>query len=204
MSAMKEAFRRAGHTSSDERLSEVALKAMVKHATDTEACIEAIWQTIRKDAALMATLFNAERRRAIGGLLNRVRNDIAYRQSNDELKTPTEKRAGLVVTEFRAKERREFLAIQRAEREQQSKADYEYQQHLAAWHATPIGNMEIGGTPIWQLTAGTVRGWLGAQQRKHRTVELLIEGLPEDDRPIEYYRKPEEVAALWKAAGIAS
>ena len=59
----------------------------------------------------------------------------------------------------------------------------------------------VDGMPVWQVTPATVRAWLPTQRRRWRTVELLIEGLPDDGRPIEYYRRPEDVADLWHRAG---
>ena len=187
--------------SSSDRLREIALKAMVAYADDTEATIESIWRQVQRDASLMVALFELEKDHAIRALLYRTRSEIAGAAAKGELRRLVEKKAAVVVMDFR---KRELAAAKRRDNEDktaQAKADREYAEYLAQWRATPIGRMEIGGTPVWQLTAGTVRTWLAAEGQRNRCLELLIKGLPDDGRPIEYYRKPSEVAELWERAG---
>ena len=197
MSALKEAFDKAGFVSVDGRLYDIALKAMVKHADDNEAAIEAIWRCVAKEQELLVQLFERERIPTIRALLYRVRNNLYRKQQNQ---TPLEKKATNVVNMLREKERVAERARLADERRQQQEENKKYNEYLRQWRATPIGNLEIGGGPVWELTPGTVRTWLVSQTRKWNTVRLLIDGLPDNDRPIEYYRKPSEVAALWKQA----
>lgn len=200
MSALKEAFQKAGVKSPTEALSDIALKAMVAHADDTDATIEAIWRDVQKDRSLLIALFALDYQRSISGLLYRVRSDIGYKQSTNSLNRPIERKGAKVVSILRDRDAKAERERRDAERAHQDKLDQEYQNYLASWRKTQIGALEINGTPVWQLSPGTVRGWLVTQKRRWRTVELLIEGLPDDGRPIEYYRKPEEVEKLWRVA----
>lgn len=203
MTQMAEALKRAGVASPDERLSEITLQAMVRHADDTAATIEDIWERIKQDRQLLIALFEREHLRAIGALIYRVRNEIAIKESRGELKRPVERRGAAVVNKLRDLDRAVERQNARAEAEHQAALDREYAEYLASWRKTKIGMLEINGTPIWEVTPGTVRGWLVTQKRRWRTVELLIEGLPDDGRPIGYYRRPDEVEDLWKRAGEA-
>lgn len=203
--ALGAAFAKAGVKSAETRLQEIAIKAMVEHADNTFATSEAMWAEIQKHRDLMIELFQYDWRRAVGALLHRTQRQIETREDRGELRRPIERKAAVVLQMIRREDERE--AKEHAEREAISIAEYKAeqeraaQQWLAKWQVTRIGSLTISDKPVWQCTAGTVRSWLEVQKRRWHTVELLIEGLPDDGRPIEYYRKPEEVQALWEAAG---
>ncbi len=171
---------------------------MVAHADNLAMTEDQIWEEVQKDRALLVALFYYERHNAIASLLYRVRSDLVYDNRKKALKRPLERRAAMVATAFQEAEKREEEHQRALEMEAQRKADAEFIERMEAWKATAIGRLEIGGTPVWQCTPGTARAWLGAQRQRWRCVELLIEGLPDDGRTIEYYRRPEEVEELWK------
>jgi hypothetical protein len=202
--AMKAAFKKAGVKSAEERLREIALKSMIAYADDLYGCVENIFGIVKKSPELMEVLFFPERHRVIGHLLHKVREDVASKDEKRELRTPLQRKGAVVVRDFRKQrqyeedENRRSMAEYAAEQERQRQV--RIAELHARWKATPIGGVQLGGTPVWQLTPGTVRTWLSAEQRRWRCIELLIAGLPDDGRPIEFYRKPEEVAALWKQA----
>ena len=79
---------------------------------------------------------------------------------------------------------------------EQAKADAEHAERLAAWQRSAIGDCMVSGVPIWQVTPRTARLWAERQTKRWKIVEMLCDGLPDDGHPIEYYRKPEEVAGL--------
>jgi hypothetical protein len=196
------AFHKAGIKSPSDRLREIALKKMVEHAGNTFAARDAIWAEVQKDRTLLVTLFELGWRREVSALMHRVRNEISYAQTMGALQRPIEKRGAAVVAAIRAEEEREEAERRAEERAWQAEKDREHQEYLARWRATRIGSLTISEKPVWQCTPGTVRAWLDTEKRRWRTVELLIEGLPDDGRPIEFYRRPEEVEAAWANADV--
>lgn len=199
--ALKAAFHRAGVKSAEDRLKEIALKAMVAHAGNMNEAIEQIWAEVQEDRRLMAEMFKFDYRRQIGALIYRTRSDIAAAERAGPLKRKVERQAATIFAGWKREEEEEAAADRQSQTEYDAKQKREYEAYLATWRRTKIGSLEINGTPVWQVSPGTVRGWLAGQKRRWRTVELLIEGLPDDGRPIEYYRKPDEVEALWQLAG---
>lgn len=198
--AMRQAFEKAGVSDPEERLKRLALKAMVEHADSNEDTIEAIWQGVQKERALLVELFKLDYHRAISGLLYRVRGEVAFAARQDIKKSKLRRQAERVVDIHEARQQASAAEILREQEAKQAIADQEYRDYLARWKRTQIGHLEVHGTPIWEVTAGTARAWLVQQRRPLRTVELLIEGLPDDGRPIGYYRRPEDVEELWKRA----
>ena len=199
--ALKEAFRRVGVKSAEDRLRDIALKAMVAHAGNMNTAVEQIWAEVQEDRHLTAELFKLDYRRAISGLIYRVRNAITSAENAGQLKRKVERQAAAVFADWKREEDAEEAADRKSQAEHEAKQKLEYEAYLAKWRETKIGGIEISGMPIWQVSVGKARNWLATQKQRWRTVELLIEGLPNDGRPIEYYRKPDEVEALWQLAG---
>jgi hypothetical protein len=199
--AFSAAFHKAGIKSPNDRLKEIALKAMVEHADSPFAVGNAIWAEVQKHRDLMVALFQNGWRREVTILVNRVRSDIAYAERENALSRPIERRAAQVVAMMRREEAAEEARNLADERARQAARDRENNERMeAAWRATKIGSLMISEKPVWECSAGTVRAWLSTEKRRWRTVEMLIEGLPDDGRPIGFYRRPEEVEALWRAA----
>lgn len=201
MTAMKEALKKAGVQSIEDKLRDIILKAMIAHADNTSDTIDAVWSAAQKDMDLMIHLFVSEKGRVIGWNIRKIRDDIERDQTNKGRNRPLDRRAALVVNNLRDLDLRQDEEDERRNRE--SMAAYRAEQDAVAekWRATHIGLLSVDGRPIWEITVGTARVWLESQIRRWRTVELLIEGLPNDDKPISYYRKPEEVHALWRLTG---
>lgn len=198
--AMSQAMRQAGVTSAEDRLHDIAVKAMVAHADDTEETISAIWSVVQKDRILLIELFKFESSRAIQSLLFRVRARIASASKQDIKKTKGQQAAERLVDLHEARQAARETEINRQWQAKQDEADRQHHEHLAMWKRTEIGDIEVHGTPIWKVTAGTAKAWLVQQRRPLRCVELLIQGVPEDGNPIEFYRRPSDVADLWKQA----
>jgi hypothetical protein len=199
--AFSAAFHKAGIKSPNDRLKEIALKAMVEHADRPFAVGNAIWSEVQKHRDLMVALFQNGWRREVTVLVNRVRSDIAYAARENALRRPIERRAAQVVAMMRREEAAEEARNLADERARQASRDRENNERMeAAWRATKVGSLMISEKPVWECSAGTVRAWLSTEKRRWRTVEMLIEGLPDDGRPIGFYRRPEEVEALWRAA----
>lgn len=204
--AMATAFAKAGHQTPKDRLYELALAEMVAHANDTMKAIEAVWSKVQKDAPMLVALFNpfGEYRSAIGHVFHRLKQDIVTedRTSGGKL-TGNKRKAMKIVERDRAEQRAEEAEQRRLNREEQARRDREYRDYLESWHKTPLWNVTIGDKPVWQNSAGTIRAWLPTQKNKMRALEMLIEGIPDDGRPLEYYRTPEDVKAIWKIIGAA-
>lgn len=192
--AMEAAFRQAGITLPEDRLREIALHAMVTHADDTEEAIQQIWRNVKLDRDLMAFLFQHDYRRPIQGLIYRTRSEL----SQSTAKRPIERRAFEIVNLQKELEAKADREARLKEIEEQKVRDREYAEYLQSWQKTPIGHITINGLPVWQATAGTIRTWLSIEQRRHKTIERLIQGIPDDGRPIEFYRTPKEVMDIWR------
>ena len=131
-------------------------------------------------------------------LLNRTRNAISSRESKRQLRSVRDRRAALVVNNLKAADERIRQQEKADEAAEQAKADAEHAERLAAWQRSAIGDCMVSGVPIWQVTPRTARLWAERQTKRWKIVEMLCDGLPDDGHPIEYYRKPEEVAELWR------
>ncbi len=204
MTALKLAFDRAGIKSAEDRLRDIAIKAMVAHADSTEDTTEAIWREVQKDRLLLIELFKLDSDRAIGGLLYRTRNSLTERSMATRKPTTTETRAMALAREHLERQARRRAEIEAEDAAKQRKADEDYRAYLRSWQETEIGNLQVLGKPIWKVTPGVARAWLQTQRRPLRCVELLLEGLPDDGRPIEFYRRPADVKELWNRAGASN
>lgn len=198
MTAMKEALKKAGVITIEEKLQNIAIKAMVDHASSMEDTIDAIWKIISKDLTLMIGMFEIEKHSSIRALLYRARNTISTKERKGTINSSTERRAIILVNNIKASDeriRQEELASQKAE---QQKADLEYATYQEAWKNSYIGDCIISGVPVWQVTPKTAKLWAERQHLRWNIVEALCEGLPDDGKPIEYYRKPNEVADIFR------
>lgn len=157
---------------------------------------------VQKDRMLLLELFKYEHGRAIQSLLFRVRASISAASKSDVRKTKVQREASRLVDLHEARQAAREAEIDRQWQAKQDEADRQHREHLAMWKRTEIGNIEVHGVPIWQVTAGTAKAWLVQQRRPLRCVELLIQGVPEDGNPIEFYRRPSDVADLWKQSAL--
>lgn len=206
MNQLAEALTKAGVQTPEQRLKDIALKALVKHASRANysvAATDEIWEQVQKDRLLLIALFNpyGEYRNAIGLVLHRLKQEIALDEARGHIDTKAKKTALKIVHAEREEERREQEEQRRADRAEQARHDAEYQEYLASWHKTPLFDVTISGKPFWEVSAGTVRAWLPTQRRKLRALEMLIDGLPDDGRPIEFYRTPDDVREIWRILG---
>jgi hypothetical protein len=202
--AIAAAFKKAGVKTPKERLHELALTEMVAHADDTMRAIEGVWAKVQKDAPMLVALFNpyGEYRSAITQVFHRLKHDIIYEQRQPGANlSPEKKKAWKIIERDRAEQKAEEEEQRRIDREEQNRRDHEYKEYLASWHKTPLWNLTIGDKPVWQNSAGTIRAWLPTQRNKLTALEMLIEGVPDDGKPLEYYRTPEDVKAIWKIIG---
>lgn len=201
--AIAQAFAKAGVKTPMDKLKEIALSAMISHANDTLQAIEDVWKVAQKDAPMLVALFNpyGEYRGAIGRIFNQIKHDVAVSNQRGESLNANQKKALKIVERDRREERAAEEEQRKAEREEQARKDNEYREYLASWHKTPLWNVNIGEKPVWQVSSGTIRAWLPTQHKKLRALEMLIDGVPDDGRPLEYYRTPADVKEIWKIIG---
>lgn len=203
VTALKAAFAKVGIASPeelDEQLTAIAVRAIARHGINTFATIEEIRHVVGSDLKLMNRLFDLEWHRTAGALIYRTRGKIAGKIDRKEIRTPTERKAAVAVNAIMLADRKLEEQDREDQRIAQARYDAEHKAHLESWQATHVGSLFVGDKPVWEVSAGAARKWLASQRVKWRTVELLIEGVPDDGRPISYYRKPEEVAALFAKA----
>jgi hypothetical protein len=209
MSQFKAAFERAGYRGSTEEwpsddLLDVAIKAMVRHADDTEATQHAIMRACRNDAALLWQLVLPWWRQCTAQLINETQREIKRRDRAEALDTPIERRAAKVVNLIEERdrveakrERDEMLAEQARLNEQHQR---EFRDRIDAWRKTKAASFEIEGRPFWLVSTTEARTWQRRWHHRGVFLDLVLSGVPEDDRPIMHYRRPDEIDALWEQA----
>lgn len=209
MSTSKAQFGKAGYRDSieswpSEELCQVAINAMVRHADDTEATQHAIFRACRNDAALLRQLILPWWQQCTAQLINEVRRDITHKERAGTLETARERRAAKVISLVLERE----LAEEKREREEElarvaalnEEHRREFEQRIAAWRTTKASNFTIDNTPFWQVSTFIARQWQLRSEQGARFVDMLLSGVPLDDRPIGHYRRPEEINALWDAS----
>lgn len=203
---MKSAFTKAGYADSmemwpSEELVEVAIKAMVNHANDTDATQHAIMRACRNDPALLRQLIIPWWRQCTAQLINEARRQIERKQRAETLETPLERRAGKVVSLMQEHDAREAAREHKEEMARVARLDAENKAMIEAqterWRQTRARNFTIDGQPFWQVSTFLAKQWQIRREQGTRFVDMLLSGVPLDDRPIGFYRRPEEVNALW-------
>jgi hypothetical protein len=206
---MKALFEKAGYRSSQEawpsdELIEVAINAMVRHADDTEATQHAIFRACRNDAALLRQLILPWWRQCTAQLINEARREIGRKKRAGELGTAKERRAAKVIS---LTMERELITEAKEREEEQARVaalnaehQREFEQRIAAWRKTKASSFTIDNQPFWQVSTFVARQWQIRQAHGAQFVDLLLSGVPLDDRPISHYRRPEEINALWDKA----
>lgn len=187
-----------------EDLLQVAVRMMARHADDTEACQQAIFRACRNDPALLRSLIAPWWRQATASLISQARSELRRREREDTLETAAERKAAKVVHLVEQRE----LARERQEREETlaeqarlNKQHYEeFLARIALWKQTKASSFEIEGKPFWEVSTRHAREWQRRWHHRGLFLELLLSGVPEDDRPIMHYRRPDEVDALWEQA----
>jgi hypothetical protein len=204
--SIKAAFEKAGYRNSveewpSEELIQIAINAMVRHADDTEATQHAIFRACRGDAALLRQLILPWWRQCTAQLINEARREIGRKERAGALETRQERRAAKVISLVRerelieeAREREEELARVAALNEQHHR---EFLERIEAWKRTKAASFTIEDRPFWEVSTFNARQWQIRHTQRAKFVDLLLSGLPEDDRPIGHYRRPEEINALW-------
>ena len=213
MPQMAEAQKRPERDTDQDRLRKVALKAMVEHPSSPERAENAIWEAVRKDRTLMDALLAKYRRRAISDLLDRSREYLGWRPAmgvrpeimhiptaahEKAMNSPLERRAQMVSTEW---DRGEKAELQRQKDAEIARLDKIRDQRMRdQWLYTAAAEMRVNARPFWQVSVNEARSWITSTKHEARFLELVVAGLPNDGRPIEYYRQPDEMNAVWERA----
>jgi hypothetical protein len=212
MTGIKAAFEKAGYKNSTEEwpsedLLDVAVRAMVRHADDGEATQHAIFRACRNDAALLRQLILPWWRQCTAQLINEARRSIARKQREDALETPMDRRAAKVVSLIMERDRKES---QREAAEEAARVaalnkrhEREFKDRLEAWNRTKASSFTIDDRPFWEVSTFRARQAQRRSEHESRFLDLVLAGVPEDDRPIGHYRRPEEINTLWDQSFVA-
>ena len=143
-------------------------------------------------------------RQATASLITEVRRELRRRERESTLETATERKAAKVV---HLVEQRELVREKRereAELAEQARLNQlhheEFLARIEAWKQTKAGSFTIEDKPFWEVSTREARAWQRRWHHRGLFLDLLLSGVPEDDRPIMHYRRPEEVDALWEQA----
>jgi hypothetical protein len=124
-------------------------------------------------------------RQCAAQLINEARRSIAREQREDALATSMDRRAAKVVSLI-------------AERDRVNKKHAaEFEARIAAWHRTKASSFTIDDRPFWEVSTFRARQARRRSEHESRFLDLVLSGVPEDDRPIGHYRGPSEIDALW-------
>lgn len=209
MSQIKAAFEKAGYRDSTEEwpsedLIQVGVRAMANHADNYEAAQHAIMRACRNDPALLRQLLLPWWRQATASLISEVRREVRRRERESTLETATERKAAKVIHLVEERE----LAREKREREEalaeQARLNKlhheEFLARIEAWKQTKASNFTIEDRPFWEVSTREARSWQRRWHHRGLFLDLLLTGVPEDDRPIMHYRRPDEIDALWDRA----
>ncbi|MGD0110025.1 MAG: hypothetical protein ABSC06_39315 [Rhodopila sp.] len=211
MAQFGEALKSASERSARDRLEEVVFKAMIDHAGSMYATEEAIWAAVRRDRNLLEAVVSPIKHRVMSDLIHQVRRErlgynpavgsgatihIPSEEHHGEADTPLKKRAQMVSTTWD----REHKGQLTKERDAEIARLTERRAWRDRWQATAAAHIQINDKPFWTVCVNEARGWIDRTAHEARFMELVIAGVPDDGRPIEYYRKPEEIDALWQQA----
>lgn len=216
MAQLKAALEGAGISTAEDRLEEIALKAMVDNPGSLDATGNAIWTRVRKDRFLMDALLAPYQRQAISRLIDRVRDTLGYNPATGYGATqhiPSEQHhplPGVVITPLKRRAQmvstawdREHKALLKKNKEADIQQLNEYRERRYGWLQTEAAHVQINDKPFWTVCVNEARRWIDRTKHEARFMELVISGVPDDGRPIEHYRRPEEIDALWKQAEAA-
>jgi len=181
-------------------LLQIAITAMARHGNDTEAVQRSIFRACRNDATLLRQLLLPWWRQATASILAEARRNISWRERSGELETAQERRAAKVIALEAEREAAQLAKEREEELARQARADREYQRWRAEFMATQAREFRINGRYFWEVPTREARQWQQHQGHHVRFVELLLSGVPDDDRPIAHYRRPDEVDTLWEQA----
>lgn len=186
---------------SDELL-DVAIRAMIRHADDIEATQHAIFRACRNDAALLRQLILPWWRQCTAQLVHEARREIGRKERAGALETPQERRAGKVVSLIREREAQEAEWEHQEElarlARQKEENDRLLREQRDRWAATKASSFYVYDRPFWEVSTFRARQWQRHTAQGARFIDLVLSGVPEDDRPIGYYRRPEEINELWE------
>lgn len=201
--SMRAAFEKAGYRDSREEwpsdeLLQIAVNCMVRHANDTEATQHAIFRACRNDVELLRQLILPWWRQATASIISEARRTIERRERAGTLETAKERKAAKVISIERERESAREAKEREAELVARAKADRKYQEWREAFMRTQARDFQINGKYFWEVSTREAHEWQRHQGQRARFVELLLAGVPEDDRPVAHYCRPDEVDALWQ------
>lgn len=187
MPQLKEALRRAGFYSPNERLRDIAIEAMEFYATSNEVAIEKVLCAVRDDLALTWALFTPYDQLAVKKLFN----DIRHEMRQDEKARGAGQ--GKIENHTRAAPSQPASRpITPAQREAKA-------QVAEVVRLSLLDTFTIDGRPIGDWQAGEARAWARKTGRHVRWVEMLTSNMPTDD-PIRRWITAEDAQGLWQRA----
>lgn len=201
---MKAAFDKAGYPGREEwptdELLQVAINAMIRHADDTDACQNAIMRACRNDTALLRSLLAPWWRQATSSLIQEARRELRRRARDGEANA-REKRAAKVLDLQHERERARENREREAALAEQGRLDRDYRDvYLKQWTQTKARDFRIDDQPFWEVSTRDARVWQRRHAHRATFLDLVLSGVPEDDRPIGHYRRPDEIDVLWDRA----
>lgn len=198
MSAMKQALEQAGVRSPSDRLKEIVVKAMVRHAHNKIAAQEAIWDDVKNSASLLTVLFSFWRRDALERAITDTHFDLFAQQipgGGRVLKplSPREEKAHSASRKWRKQEHDEMISRQR-ERER-----LEHEERIKRYQRSSLATFRIDAVSIGDMTAAAARAWAAQQARHVMWVDRITTGIPVHSvDPIKKFVTPDEADEAWK------
>lgn len=180
--------------------------------------IDWLMRDVQTKASMLHGDMTADKDEPVPGMKPNTRFEIAERHSrnaqiaaNIRESTPLRRRAAMVAQAWSQREEAERVEWQREQDaldRKRSEASYKTWLRRNGYEEidgkpvkiTAPFYIQVNHKPFWTVCVNEARGWIDRTEHEARFMELVISGVPDDGRPIEHYRRPDEIDALWKQA----
>jgi uncharacterized glyoxalase superfamily metalloenzyme YdcJ len=205
MSQIRDALAQAGYSDAEEwpskALLEVVEKAVVAHADDTRAAQNAIFDACCGRNTLARALFAPWQREVTSAVIAEWKRLLKASQNAEKLTDRRRRATEIIMLEDERAAAAAQIARQRLI-EERGRAAYERQKNVNAWLSNKARSEVIDGTSWWEITPARLREYTRRTTHRSKFYALVLDRIPshDDQRPISYYLRPDEVNPLWDEA----
>ena len=202
---MQDAFRRAGVRPAQERLAEIATKALIANAANWSAAQAAVLDAVKNDAALLWELLEPYRGAVVQKLLTQVAAEMraAQRDGGGQCSRASHISAAPAVRLVPQPQSDRRVQPERPTAPRPSVAPRNpvvaAQAVADVVRLSMLDKFRANGIPIGDMTSEQANRWAVSQQRDVTFVRMLTANLPPTE-PIRKYRTAEEADALYQKA----
>jgi len=205
MTQIAEALAQAGYQDAEawpsKALREIAEKAMIAHANDTEAAQREIFDACCQRNSLARALFAPWYREATAALIAEVRRLLRAAQQSANLNKTQSSLVRIIKLDD---ERAEAAArdARNREIEERARAAAARQTELNEWLNNAARYEQIDGNNWWTVTAARLHQHARRTGHRAKFWNLIADRVPSHDdmRPVSFYLRPDEINPIWNEA----